>query len=701
VKRLIERRSQRSAALAVEDDLMLCCSRSRLDPATRERVYTLSAGEVDWPYVTTASTRHGVAPLVYRSLQDVTSNAELLPGAAQALDGLAALHAISRKRNNRLSLVLRETVTALRGADVAVLALKDVQLAFAVYPDPALRPLGDIDLLVRREDYTAAARALGELGFRPRAQAKPVYGTKYALAHMFHRQIDNTFVDLQWNVLQREWDPYAEGTFRHDIDAMWASARLEHLAGTALLVPSPEHMLFHLCLHLEGHGLRELVLFSDIVELVEHYGESFDWDELVRLTVAHGACSSVFYVLRLTECLFGLRVPPAVLARLRPAYFQAPLYNPLFGNLTSLHGSLDEANAVAPAAEALDKFELIARVQAAQAMNVFRELDRFAIQFVGDGGRLILFDGTPSARLFPDTRIPAFQRLRGIIAGDDLALARHSLLERGFREDGDSPGTLRLSVGIDSKDPVLAGRREEVELRVTIAQSSADAFGEVGTLKGNRSAALQSIGARFQRTPPSLGATVVSLVLCPLTETEIVAWICYRLGSRMGESDVITDEQDRHDRLFVLGEALAAANDLPGPADLDAVRDAAEQHSVTEEVERGLLLAQAVIPLEDPLVEADPRSGRGSAPRIFLWARQGPGSDRQQPALRPLFFYFMCLLATPGIVGKARLLARSVLGGRGSTPTLPPLLLRLVTAAIRSLRRGDAKPSSDAYWLEG
>ena len=49
---------------------------------------------------------------------------------------------------------------------IPVVVLKGAALATTLYPDPALRPLSDIDLLVRREHLDAAVQAVKSLGYR-------------------------------------------------------------------------------------------------------------------------------------------------------------------------------------------------------------------------------------------------------------------------------------------------------------------------------------------------------------------------------------------------------------------------------------------------------------------------------------------------------------------------------------------------------
>ncbi|MEO8587228.1 MAG: nucleotidyltransferase family protein [Acidobacteriota bacterium] len=70
-------------------------------------------------------------------------------------------------RARRLRSTWEGTVRTLRGAGVEVIALKGAALAFFHYPDPALRPMGDLDLLlVDPRDLGRATDALDGASWR-------------------------------------------------------------------------------------------------------------------------------------------------------------------------------------------------------------------------------------------------------------------------------------------------------------------------------------------------------------------------------------------------------------------------------------------------------------------------------------------------------------------------------------------------------
>src|SRR3954454_2443030 len=129
---------------------------------------------LNWEYILEVSIKHGVSPLLYRGLSQVLqSESSLLPAASgspvprHVMEELQALYRNSLLRNQRLYGVIGELCKAFERAGVQAMGLKDVLLAIEVYPDMGLRPMGDIDILIHREDYSKVAACMAALGFTP------------------------------------------------------------------------------------------------------------------------------------------------------------------------------------------------------------------------------------------------------------------------------------------------------------------------------------------------------------------------------------------------------------------------------------------------------------------------------------------------------------------------------------------------------
>lgn len=69
-------------------------------------------------------------------------------------------------RNNSLYSDLSKILKALHQENIPVILLKGAHLAQTVYSNIALRPMGDIDILVRKSDLLKTKKQLLGLGYR-------------------------------------------------------------------------------------------------------------------------------------------------------------------------------------------------------------------------------------------------------------------------------------------------------------------------------------------------------------------------------------------------------------------------------------------------------------------------------------------------------------------------------------------------------
>jgi hypothetical protein len=598
----------------------------------------------------------------------------------------------NRARNRRLYRVIEEIAAAFEQAGIALMGLKDIQLAREVYPDMGLRPMGDLDLLIHRRDYDRAAACLAALGFVPLPSSDIPFTRKYAWAHNFQRPADDVWVDLQWNVLQIEWDAYGEGNFDFEIERMWRGARQMSIGDAEILVPGLEDMLFHLCLHLEGHRYAELILFCDIVEFVEQYEAGLDWSYLVGICKKYGVESSLYYVLFLANRLFKIDLPLVLLQELEPAYHKASIFEALFGNLTSLHVSLDETRQAAfPPEEVMAGFEATVRLQAAAAMQLYAEIDQIASGFIGRGGRFLGLDGTASERIFADPLLKPFEEIRLLVLSQDLPGLRQILAEQGFvgRNDAVSE-TYRKSLPIISRDPALAGRPAELGLQATVATALDDLI-EAGNAGGRtkKEIALRLLRARVAGRRGDDGEIPARLSIVALSPEDLLVYLAARLGSQ---------EQDR---LFGLSRVLEFLRLYDGPIDWPQVKRISRQHGLSGAVDDALSIAGGV--LDDGRVPAPTPglAGSNAEPRILKLARYGPDALGLHTDLKAAFFYSLSLLAIEGTRAKAGYLLQSVAGQRGRRLLLPRLLLKTAAGLASHLGPGQRQTITGmAYWIE-
>lgn len=183
----------------------------------------------------------GLAPLAFHSLSN-------LPPVDPAIRQLLAHE---HRRSARLSLSaladLHTLLPSFAAADIPVLLMKGAALATRLYPAPSLRPMRDIDILVRREHVELAHHVLTGLGYTPAAERRPgaqlAFGTERS-----YRRPGHLPVELHWHLLNlTSYQQLAPAAW------FWQQAEPVEIASAPAFVLRPTAQLLHLAAHLSLH----------------------------------------------------------------------------------------------------------------------------------------------------------------------------------------------------------------------------------------------------------------------------------------------------------------------------------------------------------------------------------------------------------------------------------------------------------------
>ena len=219
--------------------------RAILSPAMAGRAAALEAlGADDWRVLEQRMVDHRLEPLVGWLVREDPALAARLPASlAERLASGAraeAIHALAEQH------ALVTTVGHLEKAGLQPMALKGACIAFTAYPEPGLRQMRDLDLLLEDEAATLAAfRTLVAQGFVRYGDDR---GDPAASLHASHQlpplvsPDGNHLVELHHRVGHGAGQDAWSGTLH-------ARAGRLRLLDAELIVPSPEDQIVHLVRH--------------------------------------------------------------------------------------------------------------------------------------------------------------------------------------------------------------------------------------------------------------------------------------------------------------------------------------------------------------------------------------------------------------------------------------------------------------------
>ncbi len=275
--------------------------------------------EYDWRYLQDAAHRQGVTPLLYDWL---TRHPDVVVDPVDR----AMLHDAYWANHFRTRLMLAELARvreAARRLGLELMPLKGARLAPDYYPAPALRPLGDLDFLVRPEHLQSVGKLLSSIGYRRDDRPHPYIDasaldagsaehTFVADGDGFEAQIEYRAAALELTILQfTDLDPGVTEALRAYAADVWARARPTGM--------TPEDLLLHVTTHLAAkHVDFRLIWLHDIARLVAGEPE-LDWTYVVRTSVRLRLMAPVGAALEAAARWVGAAVPPEAVARLRDA----------------------------------------------------------------------------------------------------------------------------------------------------------------------------------------------------------------------------------------------------------------------------------------------------------------------------------------------------------------------------------------------
>ncbi|MCL4531834.1 MAG: nucleotidyltransferase family protein, partial [Actinobacteria bacterium] len=118
-----------------------------------------SQPRLNWDSLLAQVSKQALAPLVYSGLK---RSRLTVPAEVQSRIRMGFLAAVLHIESS-VDPVLRLILQRLEDAHVRPIVLKGAALAHTVYPDPAFRTMGDIDLLVAEDEIDRARQALDGL----------------------------------------------------------------------------------------------------------------------------------------------------------------------------------------------------------------------------------------------------------------------------------------------------------------------------------------------------------------------------------------------------------------------------------------------------------------------------------------------------------------------------------------------------------
>ncbi len=233
--------------------------------------------------------KEGIGGILYYYLKEKNVPEPLLTALREYYQNIAALNLVHLAALVRLE-------EALKDEEIEVLVLKGASLLDAVYLGIGMRPMDDLDLMVRPWDRERVANVLIRLGYKREARLRHVYKRERVTMDLHSHALNIDRIASRASLFPRGMKPVWKNAVPWRKDVRW------------LRRPDDTDNVFLLSQHLMKHSFSRLIGLVDILLIVRDRDDAF-WKRLHDRMVYLKQMRPFLYILYLLNRYFGLKPP--------------------------------------------------------------------------------------------------------------------------------------------------------------------------------------------------------------------------------------------------------------------------------------------------------------------------------------------------------------------------------------------------------
>lgn len=275
----------------------------------------------NWTSLVSEASRHRIAPLIYNKIKLAQAESMIPADVVRKFRGKYLANAY---RNTVLFHQLTELVARLNNKDIPVILLKGAHLAEFVYKDIALRPMSDLDILVKEENLSETIQIAFSAGYQFFCDKNPEkektnknydYGIMSDFNHFQALIHPATKCMLEIHCFIAS----GESPFEIPASELWQTAQSATLNENAVFLLSPEDLIIHLCKHAAYDHLFDFGLGAlyDISITIKHYGKDINWNEIRRRSSQWRTSQCLLLALYFTKKWLGASIPDGIFENFR------------------------------------------------------------------------------------------------------------------------------------------------------------------------------------------------------------------------------------------------------------------------------------------------------------------------------------------------------------------------------------------------
>jgi len=252
--------------LSPENRLIINCARIEMDDEAYNSSLEIIKKGLDWNLVFETAKSHNVAPLMYPNLK-ILNEEQAIP--QNILLQFRKRYHITGIRNSKMYNELAILLKAFKENGIEVMLIKGAALAVLVYKNIALRPMGDVDILIKKEDAEMVKKILIENGYNEDEPLRREYFTELFCALPAYVKEKHTTVEIKWGLFG-----YFPNGFKPGFNDFVKNSKYITIKDFPVLIPSIQDLQELTYLHVKKHktnGDQQLLWYCDLAELNKNF----------------------------------------------------------------------------------------------------------------------------------------------------------------------------------------------------------------------------------------------------------------------------------------------------------------------------------------------------------------------------------------------------------------------------------------------
>lgn len=251
---------------------------------------------LDWKMVEYFISYHEIGPFLYYVLKD---NPESIP--QNIIDHLKNSYYINIQKNRSFWDEFLQVYKLFEQGNIPLLPMKGAALIEDLYSRFPIRPMADIDVLVKEQDINRAEVLLSELGYVKDLQGLTEDYWRHDQCHLVFEKRGRSRITLEVH-----WGIDFKRKKQKILPELWDRVREVVLSENYVKLLSPEDTLFSLVLHARRFG--KVLCIKNVLDtflLLEKYIRNYDWRYVFDKCDKYELHSVMFFNIHQMEFIFN------------------------------------------------------------------------------------------------------------------------------------------------------------------------------------------------------------------------------------------------------------------------------------------------------------------------------------------------------------------------------------------------------------